>query len=104
MKMRRRVPDYTTPDWVHSLQEGTGPRFGEKPLNLKPMKNLGLGSPICQITLYWFPVASFPVQGFCPLVLWIWNKNIAISTIVETLLYIKCMCMMLKNCDKCEDH
>jgi hypothetical protein len=27
----RRVPDYTTPDWVHSLQEGTGPRFGEKP-------------------------------------------------------------------------
>jgi hypothetical protein len=28
----RRVPYYTTPDWVHSLNEGTGPRFGEKPL------------------------------------------------------------------------
>jgi hypothetical protein len=38
MKLRRRVPDYTTPDWVHSLsrtnslQEGAGSRFGEKPL------------------------------------------------------------------------
>jgi hypothetical protein len=32
MKLRRRVPDYTTPDWVHSLQEGAGPRFGEKSL------------------------------------------------------------------------
>jgi hypothetical protein len=28
----RRVPDYTTPDWVLSLHEGAGPRFGEKPL------------------------------------------------------------------------
>jgi hypothetical protein len=27
MKLRRRVPDYATPDWVHSLQEGAGPRF-----------------------------------------------------------------------------
>jgi hypothetical protein len=24
MKLRRRVPDYTTPDWVHSLQKGAG--------------------------------------------------------------------------------
>jgi len=32
---------------VHSLQEGAGPRFGEKPL--KTTENLGLGSPICPI-------------------------------------------------------
>jgi hypothetical protein len=43
MKLKRRVPDYTTPDWVHSLHEGAGPRFGEKPL--KMMENLGLGPP-----------------------------------------------------------
>jgi hypothetical protein len=30
MTLRRRVPDYTTPDWVHSLQEGAGPRFDKK--------------------------------------------------------------------------
>jgi hypothetical protein len=48
MKLRRRVPDYTTPDWVHSsLQEGAGPRFGKKPL--KTMENLGLGPPICPL-------------------------------------------------------
>ena len=44
MKLRRRVSDYTTPDWVHSLQEGAGLRFGEKPL--KTTKNLCLGPPI----------------------------------------------------------
>jgi hypothetical protein len=44
MKLRCRVPDYTTSDWVHSLQEGAGPRFGEKPL--KTMENFGLGPPI----------------------------------------------------------
>jgi hypothetical protein len=44
MKLRRRVPDYTRPEWVHSLQEGAGPRFGEKPL--KKTENLGLGLPI----------------------------------------------------------
>ena len=44
MTLRRRVPDYTTPDRVHSLQEGAGPRCGEKPL--KTTENLGLGSPI----------------------------------------------------------
>ena len=43
MKLRRRVPDYTTPDCVHSLQEGAGPRFGEK--SLKTTENLGLGPP-----------------------------------------------------------
>jgi hypothetical protein len=47
MKLRRRVPDYATPDWVHSLQEGAGPRFGEKPL--KTTDNLGLGPPICPL-------------------------------------------------------
>jgi hypothetical protein len=31
------------------------------------------------VTLYWFPV-----QGINPLVIWIWNQNIAISTIVGT--------------------
>jgi hypothetical protein len=41
MKLRRRVPDYTTPGWVHSQQEGAGPRFGEKPLKTK--EYLGLG-------------------------------------------------------------
>ena len=47
MKLRRRVPDYTTPDWVHSLQEGAGPRFGEKPLE-NDVK-FGFGSPICPL-------------------------------------------------------
>jgi hypothetical protein len=32
---------------VHSLQEGIGPRFGEKPL--KTMENLGLGPHICPL-------------------------------------------------------
>ena len=35
MKWRRQVPDYT------AVQEGAGPRFGEKPL--KKSENLGLG-------------------------------------------------------------
>ena len=47
MKLRRRVPNYTTPEWVHSLQEGAGPRFGEQPL--KTTENLGLGPPICPL-------------------------------------------------------
>ena len=47
MKLRRQVPDYTTPDWVRSLQEVAGPRFGEKPL--KTAENLGLGPPICPL-------------------------------------------------------
>ena len=32
---------------LHSLQEGEGPRFGEKPL--KMTENLGLGPPICPL-------------------------------------------------------
>jgi hypothetical protein len=47
MKLRRRVSDYTAPDWVHSRQEGAGPRFGEKPL--KTTENVGLGPPICAL-------------------------------------------------------
>jgi hypothetical protein len=57
MKLRRRVPDYTTPDWVHSLHEGAGPRFGEKPL--KTTENLSLGSPIC--LLFWESLDQPPV-------------------------------------------
>ena len=40
MQLRRRVPDYTTPDWA-------GPRFSEKPL--KTTENLDLGPPICPL-------------------------------------------------------
>jgi hypothetical protein len=57
MKLRRRLPDYTTPDWVHSLQEGEGPRFVEKPL--KTTENLGLGPPICP--LFWESLDPPPV-------------------------------------------
>ena len=35
------------------------------------------------VTLCWFPV-SFRCKEFNPLVMWIWNQNIAISTIVGT--------------------
>jgi hypothetical protein len=61
MKLRRRVPDYTTPDWVHSLQERAGPRFGEKPL--KTTENLGLGLRIRFSAAVLVSGASFPVQG-----------------------------------------
>ena len=47
MKLRRRVPDYATPDWVHSLQEEAGSCFGETPL--KTTEKLGLGPPICSL-------------------------------------------------------
>jgi hypothetical protein len=57
MKLRRRVPDYTTQDWVHSLQEGEGPGFVEKPL--KTTENLGLGPPICP--LFWESLYPPPV-------------------------------------------
>ena len=50
MKLKRRVPDHTTPDWVHSLQEGAGPRFGEKPL--KTTENFSLGPPTCICPLF----------------------------------------------------
>jgi hypothetical protein len=42
MKLRRRVPDYTTPDWVHSLEEGAGP-FWRK--TFKNDGKFGFGSP-----------------------------------------------------------
>jgi hypothetical protein len=34
--------------------------------------------------MYWFPVYHFRCMKFKPLVIWIWNQNIAISTIVGT--------------------
>jgi aromatic ring-cleaving dioxygenase len=36
------------------------------------------------LTMYWFPVCYFRCMKFKPLVIWIWNQNIAISTIVGT--------------------
>ena len=36
------------------------------------------------LALYWFPVCHFRCKEFNPLVIWIWNQNIAISTIVGT--------------------
>jgi hypothetical protein len=36
------------------------------------------------VTLYWFPVRHFRCKEFNPLVIWIRNQNIAISTIVGT--------------------
>jgi hypothetical protein len=42
---------------MHSLQEGTGPRFNETPL--KTTENLGLGPPICP--LFWESLDPPPV-------------------------------------------
>jgi hypothetical protein len=36
------------------------------------------------LTMYWFPVYHFRCMKFKPLVIWIWNQNIVISTIVGT--------------------
>ena len=36
------------------------------------------------LTMYCFPVYHFQCMQFKPLVIWIWNQNIAISTIVGT--------------------
>jgi hypothetical protein len=36
------------------------------------------------LTMYWFPVCHFQCMKFKPLVIWIWNQNIAISIIVGT--------------------
>jgi hypothetical protein len=41
------------------------------------------------LTMYWFPVRHFRCMKICPLVIWIWNQNIAISTIVGTSSHIK---------------
>ena len=40
------------------------------------------------LTMYWFPVCHFRCKKFNPLVIWIWNQNIAISTIVGTSSHI----------------
>ena len=36
---------------------------------------------ISAAALYWLPVRHFRCKEFNPLVIWIWNQNIAISTI-----------------------
>jgi hypothetical protein len=36
------------------------------------------------LTMNWFPVCHFLCMKFKPLVIWIWNQNIAISIIVRT--------------------
>ena len=40
------------------------------------------------LTMYWFPMYHFRCMKFKPLVIWIWNQNIAISTIVGTSSHI----------------
>ena len=40
------------------------------------------------LSMYWFPVCHFRCIKFKPLVIWIWNQNIAISTIVRTSSHI----------------
>ena len=41
------------------------------------------------LALYRFTVCHFRCKEFNPLVIWIWNQNIAISTIVGTSSHIK---------------
>ena len=38
--------------------------------------------------MYWFPVYHLRCMKFKPLVIWIWNQNIAISTVVGTSSHI----------------
>ena len=40
------------------------------------------------LTMYWFPVCHFRCMKFKLLVIWNWNQNIAISTIVGTSSHI----------------
>ena len=40
------------------------------------------------LTMHWFPLCHFRCMKFKPLVIWIWNQNIAISTIVGTSSHI----------------
>jgi hypothetical protein len=40
------------------------------------------------LSMYWFPVYHFRCKEFNPLVIWIWNQNITISTIVGTSSHI----------------
>jgi hypothetical protein len=43
------------------------------------------------LAMYWFPVYHFRCMKFKPLVIWIWNQNIGISTIVGTSSHNKCI-------------
>jgi hypothetical protein len=49
------------------------------------------------LTMYWFPVYHFRCMKFKPLVIWIWNQNIAISTIVGTSSHIIYLASVLNN-------
>jgi hypothetical protein len=49
------------------------------------------------LTMYWFPVCHFRCMKFKPLVIWIWNQNIAISTIVGTSFLINCPNSTIKS-------
>ena len=55
------------------------------------------------LTMYWFPVRHFRCMNICLLVIWIWNQNISISTIVGTSSHIICVffltCFNLFNLD-----
>ena len=53
------------------------------------------------LTMDWFPVCHFRCMKFMPLVIWIWNQNIAISTIVGTSSHIiQKATEMLNACQK----
>ena len=41
------------------------------------------------VILYWFPMHHFRCKEFNPSVIWLWNQNIAISTIVGSSSHIK---------------
>jgi hypothetical protein len=49
------------------------------------------------LTMYWFPVCHFRFKEFKPLVIWIRNQNIAISTIVGTSSHIKVFHLLDKD-------
>ena len=46
------------------------------------------------LTMYWFPVYHFRCMKFKPLVIWIWNQHIVISTIVGTSSHIIILCTL----------
>jgi hypothetical protein len=43
------------------------------------------------VTLYWFPVRHFRCKEFNPLVIWIWNQNIAISWMLKNDSKLQCV-------------
>ena len=53
------------------------------------------------LTIYWFPVYHFRWMKFKPLVIWIWNQNIAISTIVGTSSHINTVFCVLAHSYSC---